>query len=140
MEKGVKMYKSYVEKAVKSVFSDAFVAQIEECEVANPSYEYYSSIDFIDDDDIIKVYFGFNRAILVELITAYMFEENPSEEIIKDFSGEMANLIVGKAKVFAQQDSHVVDIATPILMDTLPKDAPLDMGYNYNDQCFSVGI
>jgi CheY-specific phosphatase CheX len=134
------MYEKYIRKAVKAVFSDAFTSDIQECKTDNREYDYFSSIDFINDDDIKKVYFGFKKQTLVEMINAYMFEEDPEDEIIEDFSGEMANLIVGKAKVFAQQDSKIVDIATPDILKSLPNGVELDIDYNYNNQCFSLCI
>jgi CheY-specific phosphatase CheX len=134
------MYSKYIKNAAKSVFSDAFSLTIDECQAQDKNYQYYSSIDFIDDNTIIKVYFGFKKDTLVDMIEAYMFEENPDDELLKDFSAEMANLIVGKAKVFAQQDSKVVDIAIPKILENLPQNIELKLDYSYKNSCFSICI
>jgi len=136
------MLEHYVIKSVNSIFIDAFNTDIMQCKnrPRKDEYTYNSSINIIKDNNPTKVYFGFKRATLVALISKYMFEDKPEEEIIVDFCGEMANLIVGKAKVFAQNDNLFVDIDTPIIEKSIPKKLSNIYYYKYNNLCFKIGV
>jgi hypothetical protein len=64
-------------------------------------------IAFIDvkmDDGAVKtVYLGFNEALLKEIVSVYLFEDEADEQTIIDMALESTNMIVGSAKVLAEQ-------------------------------------
>jgi len=64
-------------------------------------------IAFIDvkmDDGAVKtVYLGFNEALLKEIVSVYLFEDEADVQTMIDMALESTNMIVGSAKVLAEQ-------------------------------------
>lgn len=73
---------------------------------------YLSSIEL--DKNHILVYIMANREFLVLLSDKLLFDDNPSEDILKDLIGELANLVVGRAKVLFQEKGKHFTISPPI--------------------------
>ena len=134
------MYTKYIKQATHSVFSDAFGHDVSEAEKNMRAGRYNSSIKIKTNDDDIDVFFTFNKKTLAKLVQDYMFEDSPDEETIVDFSCEMANLIVGTAKVFANDDNHMIDISTPLVEESYPKKLSKEFTYNFNDMNFKIGV
>lgn len=59
-------------------------------------------------------YFCFDYQFLLSLSTAMLFDDNPSEEDLLDLSKEVANLVIGHAKVLLEQQGVHIQITTPI--------------------------
>ena len=52
----------------------------------------------------------------------------------------MANLVIGTAKVFANEDNHMIDISTPLIEKSYPKKVSKEYVYNLNDLYFKIGV
>jgi len=74
-----------------------------------------ASIDVkMDDGEDKTVYLGFSEELIKEIISVYLMENNPDEETMRDMALESTNMIVGSAKVLAEEaeKDHFV-ISTP---------------------------
>ena len=68
----------------------------------------------MDDGEIKTVYLGFNESLIKEIVSVYLMEDDADEETMKDMALESTNMIVGSAKVLAEnaQKEHFM-ITTP---------------------------
>jgi len=63
-----------------------------------------ASIDVkMDNAEIKTIYLGFNEALLKEIVSVYLFEDEADEQTMIDMALESTNMIVGSAKVLAEQ-------------------------------------
>lgn len=63
-----------------------------------------ASIDIkMDDGEIKTVYLGFNEGLIKEIISVYLGEDEPDEQTMQDMALESTNMIVGSAKVLAEE-------------------------------------
>jgi len=63
-----------------------------------------ASIDVkMDDGDIKTIYLGFNEALIKEIVSIYLMEDDADDETMKDMALESTNMIVGSAKVLAEE-------------------------------------
>jgi CheY-specific phosphatase CheX len=111
-------YTELIERAMKNTFIDIFQSDLEKTDNADIKDYFSSSIDIkIKNNETRTVYFKVPKASLQAMMTAYFFEEDNSDEDLLDFCLEFANLMVGRAKVFAQNENIFFDIATPKEVD-----------------------
>lgn len=74
-----------------------------------------ASIDVkMDDGEIKTVYLGYNEKLIKEIVSVYLMEDDADEETMKDMALESTNMIVGSAKVLAEnaEKEHFM-ITTP---------------------------
>jgi len=74
-----------------------------------------ASIDVkMDDGEIKSVYLGFNEALIKEIVSVYLMEDDADDQTMMDMALESTNMIVGSAKVLAEaaQKEHFM-ITTP---------------------------
>lgn len=74
-----------------------------------------ASIDVkMDDGDIKTVYLGFNEALIKEIVSVYLMEDDADDATMQDMALESTNMIVGSAKVLAEEaDKEHFMITTP---------------------------
>lgn len=74
-----------------------------------------ASIDVkMDDGDVRTVYLGFNEALIKEIVSVYLMEDDADDETMQDMALESTNMIVGSAKVLAEEaDKEHFMITTP---------------------------
>lgn len=70
----------------------------------------------------------------------FLFEEEPTDEILCDLIKEIANLIVGKAKVVASENGLCVDITTPnfICEDAQAIQNDIEINFMFEGEIFSI--
>ena len=74
-----------------------------------------ASIDVkMDDGEVKTVYLAFNEALIKAIVSVYLMEDDADDETMKDMALETANMIVGSAKVLAEnaEKAHFM-ITTP---------------------------
>jgi len=74
-----------------------------------------ASIDVkMDDGETKTVYLGFNEALIKEIVSVYLMEDDADDATMQDMALESTNMIVGSAKVLAEeaQKEHFM-ITTP---------------------------
>ena len=74
-----------------------------------------ASIDVkMDDGDMKTVYLGFNEGLIKEIVSVYLGEDQIDEQTMEDMALESTNMIVGSAKVLAEEaDKDHFMITTP---------------------------
>jgi len=60
-----------------------------------------------------RVFIAANEAFIQSVATLFLEEEESDEETLQDMTLETANLIVGSAKVLAEESENPYDIGTP---------------------------
>ena len=75
-----------------------------------------ASIDVkMDDGNIKRVYLGYNEKLLSEIVSVYLMEDEVDEQTMIDMALESTNMIVGSAKVLAEEaEKEHFMITTPI--------------------------
>lgn len=88
-----------------------------ECENRNEYDGARTFIAYIDIDasnkETYRVFIAANEAFMQCVATLFLEEEQSDEETLQDMTLETANLIIGSAKVLAQESENPYDIGTP---------------------------
>ncbi|MBU0632658.1 chemotaxis protein CheX [bacterium] len=95
---------------------------------------FIASINIMENNNTHIVYIGASEGLLQTLCEIFLFEEDCDEETLKDMLLETTNMIVGSAKVIAQEQnsSKAFDIRMPQFLDITDFDYPHDCGVNIN--------
>ncbi|PAF46845.1 chemotaxis protein CheX [Helicobacter sp. 12S02634-8] len=72
---------------------------------------YLSSIEMLESG--IITYLCCNKPFLQILCKHFLLDENPTQDTLMDMSQELANLIIGRAKVITKQKGGNFNISTP---------------------------
>lgn len=105
-----------------------------------PIDKYYAaSIDVFGDENH-SIFIYINKNSLKKMAYLFLFEEEPTDEVLRDLIKEIANLIVGKAKVVAGENGLYVDIATPnfICEDTQAIQNDIEINFMFEGEIFSI--
>jgi len=95
---------------------------------------YLSSIKAIKNGDEEEILFVFSKDMLLTVSNILLFEDNPCENTLADLTKELANIVVGVAKVIGGERGVEFDISTPTFLgegDIDPKDQTT-LSYEYN--------
>lgn len=117
-------------QAVMQAFSDTFGAEITR-DTHPIKTGFVSKIHIIKDGNRLPVFFIIKEPFLKELANILLFEENPDQETLRDLSCELANIVVGSAKVIAGKQNLSIDISTPEFHSETGYDEPLHETLNY---------
>ena len=101
----------------------------EECSIENSISKMrmlIASIDVIQNETSHIVYVAITEELLQSLCEIFLFETQSDEQTLQDMLLETTNMIVGSAKVLAQEsdDHNVFTIKTPIFLETKEFDYP----------------
>lgn len=103
---------------------------------------FVSKIEAINDEFKKEIYFFLDMSLIKEVYFFMVGDFEVSQEELKDFSCEIANLIVGSAKVLAQDDVDVFKISTPIFVshatDIVSNDYDKSASFSINEKLFSI--
>ena len=69
------------------------------------------------------IYILASTPLLTLLAQNLLFEDNPDAATLQDMTKELANLIVGKAKVLSQEKGQAASISTPLFCGQIAQDA-----------------
>jgi hypothetical protein len=91
-----------------------------------------ASIEITRDESIHLVYVAISVELLQQLCEIFLFETHSDEGTLRDMLLETTNMIVGSAKVIAQEHEHekVFNIATPNYIDLKEFDFQVDKFVN----------
>jgi hypothetical protein len=109
------MLETFISKAVDDTFKKQFDLDIKQSQKAKGGDKFYvSSIDIVfkDRDKTILLYAS--RPMLARVADILLFETDPDEDCLIDLSKEIANLVVGHAKVLASDQGYGFKIKTPV--------------------------
>jgi len=78
---------------------------------------YISYIDMTSTNSKFRVYLSLDVDLTQDIANVFLFEEESDEETLKDMALETTNMIVGSAKVLAEEkDNDIFNISTPIFV------------------------
>lgn len=85
-----------------------------------------ASIDVVHNETSRIVYIAMTQELVQSLCELFLFETQSDEETLQDMLLETTNMIVGSAKVLAQEsgNQNVFTIKTPIFLETKGFDYP----------------
>lgn len=72
------------------------------------------------------IYILASTPLLTLLAQNLLFEDNPDAATLQDMAKELANLIVGKAKVLSQESGQTASISTPLFCGQISQDMAQD--------------
>jgi len=124
--------KKYFSKAVEN-FANSIGAAFGSCE--NPPEEGFVSKIEIDGDVSKSIYILVPKSTL-DTISMLLFGD--SEYDLRDLVNEIANLIVGNAKVIASEDNLHFNISTPEFLDVADVDFEIREDYSIDGKCLSI--
>jgi len=124
--------KKYFSKAVEN-FANSINAKFDECK--NPPEEGFIS-KIQTDGDIKKSVYIFIPKKTLDTISMLLFGD--CEYDVEDLVNEVANLIVGNAKVVASEDNVHFNISTPQFLDIKNIKYKKREDYGINGECLSI--
>jgi len=80
----------------------------------------------ISNGDKYRVFVAPNNAFIQSVATLFLEEQQSDKETLKDMTLEMANLIIGSARVIAEESENPYDIGTPYFKAITPFDISYD--------------
>ncbi len=69
-------------------------------------------------------YFCFDHAFLLSISSAMLFDDNPTKDDLYDLSKEIANLVIGHAKVLLAEQGVHIQINTPSFLGEITLSNP----------------
>ena len=76
------------------------------------------------------IYILASTPLLTLLAQNLLFEDNPDAATLQDMTKELANLIVGKAKVLSQESGQAASISAPLFCGQISPDIAQDVAQN----------
>jgi CheY-specific phosphatase CheX len=100
---------------------------------------YVAGID-INGDANHTVNLYIKRKTLEKMAYLFLFDETPDETVLTDLIQEIANLIVGKAKVVAAEKGLNFNISTPTFLsdNAQVSENDLEINFMFDDEIFSI--
>lgn len=140
----VKKMINTINDATKSFCTDIIGLNIQEAKFAGKDF-YGTAITLYEDKNEIQWYLLFQKHTLNEFSKALLFEDNLSEDDLDDLSKEVANLIIGSAKVILENKNSNIQykISTPRFLGHVSKIESLKLKesllYKIKNRTFVVG-
>ena len=103
-----------IETAAKNFCTHQLRMECQNQEKYDEVRTFIAYIDIISNNsDKYRVFIAANEAFIQSVATLFLEEEQSDEETLQDMTLETANLIVGSAKVLAEESQNPYDIGTP---------------------------
>ncbi len=112
-EVGIVMINS-IEAAAKNFCTHQLGIECHNIEKYDGVRTFIAYIDIVvSNSDKYRVFIAANEAFMQSVATLFLEEEKSDEETLQDMTLETANLIIGSAKVLAEESENPYDIGTP---------------------------
>lgn len=87
-----------------------------------------ASIEIVENEKSNTVYVAMTKELLQNVCEIFLFEDESDEDTLQDMLLETTNMIVGSAKVLAQEedDTKVFNIKTPLFLEMKKFNYPCD--------------
>ncbi len=111
-----------INTATKSFCTDIIGLDIEEAKFAGKDF-YGTAITLYENDIETQLYLFFKKHTLNEFSKALLFEENLNDDDLHDLAKEVANMIIGSAKVILEEKNPSAEykLSTPDFLGDIPK-------------------
>jgi CheY-specific phosphatase CheX len=134
------MLKDAITRAVNIFVQDALDSKAKPTADFVKGKCYVAKID-IRGDENYEFFIYINKETLIKMAYMFLLEKNPTEDILKDLIKEIANIIIGKAKVLASEQKLNFDISTPDFVSTnqeITTDYDLILSFIFEKNIFSI--
>ena len=134
------MLKEIITKATNIFVQDALDTKAMPTQEVVQGECYVAQID-ISGDENCEFFIYIDKKTLTKMAYMFLLEKNPSDEILKDLIQEIANIIIGKAKVLASEKNLNFDISTPKFVTTvgkIPLNSGLGLNFVFEENIFSI--
>jgi hypothetical protein len=101
-------------------FKDTLGMTIEETGRCRPKTDYFALVGILVDGEEQHFIFAVNEPLVQTVSSLLLLEENPDQGTKNDLVKEMANIIIGRAKVEYGDNNpdHTYHLSTPILLES----------------------
>jgi hypothetical protein len=111
--KKVFIVKNLLNTSMHHVFENEFGLKLEQCKNIPKHPAYTATIPYRTDSNNRIATIWVQKPTLKKLSNILLFEDNPDEDTLEDLTKELANFIVGHAKMLAHNQDLDYDIKTP---------------------------
>ncbi len=127
--------------AVKDVFQDNFGLQTAECDTL-PEYDGFTAvIPFEEGSRHYEARIWVDRSLIENLSRILLEDEDPDEQTQEDLTSELANFIVGHAKMLASDRAIPCAISTPRFTGLKKADQKgKSLAFRIGDACLILSI
>ncbi len=127
--------------AVKEVFQDNFGLQTAECDTL-PEHEGFTAvIPFEEDSRHYEASIWVDPPLIENLSRILLEDEDPDEQTREDLTSELANFIVGHAKMLASDRAMPCSISTPRFTGLKKVDREGEsLAFRIGDACLVMSI
>ena len=127
--------------SIEEVFSQNFGLETKPCETFPKKEGYTASIPFSDGTTDFEAEVWIDEPALKEMANILLFEENPDPETLEDLTSEVANFIVGHAKMVASDRNLPYRMETPVFTGrrSLEKRGETLL-YSVDDRCIAIQL
>ncbi len=131
-----------LQTSMKEVFEQHLGIELQQCRSRPKQEGYKARIRFSDEkdgDSIATIWL--QRHTLKKVSEILLFETDPDEDTLKDLTSELANFIVGHAKMLASDKNMKCKIETPefVGIGTLAKGSITHL-YKMENRCIALQI
>lgn len=122
-----------IEEALQRTFHDIFGGELKRD--SHPiKLGYVSQIPITHQQQTSYVHFIFKKELLVDVSSILLMDDHPDEDTLQDLTKELANLVVGCAKVMVSDKKESVDMGTPTFISHTKFDGRYDLRRSYQFQ------
>ncbi len=131
-----------LKKSIAEVFWQHLGIELQQCKSRPRQNGYRAQIPFcMDSDGSSTATVWVQRQTLKKVSEILLFDDDPDEETLKDLTSELANFIVGHAKMLASDKSLKCKIETPKFAGI----GPLERGgttylYKIDNRCIALQV
>jgi CheY-specific phosphatase CheX len=134
------MLKEIITKATNIFIQDALDSEAKPTQQIVQEACYVAKID-ISGDENYEFFIYIDKKTLTTMAYMFLLEQAPSEDILQDLIQEIANIIIGKAKVLAGDKKLNFDISTPEFISSNSKASnnnDLELNFIFEKSIFSI--
>ena len=135
------MLKEILTQATYAFINEALGQEVKATKFKAMGDDFYVSKIHIKGEENYDFYIYIKKETLKKMALLFLYEKNPTEDILKDLIKEIANIIIGKAKVLASLKNIIFDISTPEFIRagaTPPKNNDLEINFMFEGRIFSI--
>ena len=130
----------YISKAVEIFFQDTLNLHPKEIKRCSAKPAYFASIDILENNTNKHFVIALDEKLIHTISSILLFEDEPDLETKYDLTKEVANIIIGRAKVLYEEDypNNHYQLKTPDLLNTFTPRKYEQQKYKFDTGCCAV--
>ncbi|WP_456451027.1 chemotaxis protein CheX [Hydrogenimonas sp.] len=127
--------------SLEEVFSQTFGLRPEPCDTPPKEKGYAAQIPFSDGERDYVARVWVEEPALKKMADILLFDDDPDQETLEDLTSELANFIVGHAKMVASDRNLPYRMQTPTFVGTEPLESGgTSLLYKIDGRCIAVEV